>query len=128
MKGHKKAKGQLVQERQQLRLQVERPERPAKNAIGQISKAISLSQSVTERKRAETALQASEERHRELYNKTPIMMHSIDDEGSLVSVNDYWLQVLGYKRSEVLGRKVPDFLTEASRRYALEVAIPRLRY
>ncbi len=51
-------------------------------------------------------------------------MHSIDDQGRLVNVNDYWLGVLGYERSEVLGRRSTDFLTEASRRKALEVDLP----
>ncbi len=59
-----------------------------------------------------------------LYNDTPVMMHSIGSEGKLVNVNDYWLRVLGYERSEVLGRRSTDFLTEASRRYAVEVALP----
>lgn len=64
-------------------------------------------------------------RYQSLYNNTPVMMHSIDADGKLTTVNDYWLQVLGYERSEVLGRTSTDFLTEASRRRALEVELPR---
>lgn len=66
-------------------------------------------------------------RYQSLYNNTPVMMQSIDAEGKLITVNDYWLQVLGYERSEVLGRSPTDFLTEASRRRALEVDLPRFR-
>ncbi len=68
-----------------------------------------------------------EERYRVLYNSTPVMMHSIDHEGRLLSVNDHWLRVLGYERDEVIGRPAVDFLTDDSRRHALEFAIPRLR-
>lgn len=64
-------------------------------------------------------------RYQSLYNNTPVMMHSIDAEGKLITVNDYWLQVLGYERSEVLGRRSTDFLTEASGRRALEIDLPR---
>nr|NIQ11704.1 PAS domain S-box protein [Gammaproteobacteria bacterium] len=38
-----------------------------------------------------------------LYQHTPMMMHSIDVEGRLVAVSDYWLEVLGYTREEVIG-------------------------
>ncbi len=81
-------------------------------------------QDVTERRRAEEALRENEERYRRLYNETPVMLHSIDQEGRLVSVSDYWLETLEYTRSEVLGRKTTEFLTEASRRLAEEIVLP----
>ena len=52
------------------------------------------------------------------------MMHSIDRDGRLAAVNNRWLEVLDYERSEVIGRRSTDFLTPSSRRYALEVALP----
>ena len=91
---------------------------------GQTSMALHRIQLNKEHKRAEQALRESEERFRSLYNYTPVMMHSIDLTGKLVSVNDYWLKVLGYELDEVIGRKSVDFLTEASRRYAVEVTLP----
>ncbi len=75
----------------------------------------------------EEALRESEERFRTLYNNTPVMMHSIDDDGKLVMVNDYWLEVLGYERDEVIGQRSVDFLTEEYRKIAVEVNIPHLR-
>ena len=72
-----------------------------------------------------TELRDREELYRTLYDNTPVMMHSIEPErGQIVSVNEYWLQVMGYERSEVVGRKSIDFLTPASRRYAIEVTLP----
>jgi PAS domain S-box-containing protein len=76
------------------------------------------------RQTAEKALRESEERYRSLYHHTPAMLHSIDTNGRLVSVSDYWIEVLGYDREEVIGRKLTDFFTESSRRYAEETVFP----
>jgi PAS domain S-box-containing protein len=76
------------------------------------------------RQAAEAALRESEERYRSLYHHTPAMLHSIDTNGRLVSVSDYWLENLGYTRDEVIGRKLTDFFTDSSRRYAEETVIP----
>lgn len=65
-----------------------------------------------------------EEGYRSLYNDTPVMLHSIDRNGLLLGVSNYWVEVLGYQREEVIGRKSTDFLTEESRRYAEEVVLP----
>ncbi|MEM1096944.1 MAG: PAS domain S-box protein [Bacteroidota bacterium] len=54
----------------------------------------------------------------EIYHRTPVMMHSIDRQGRLVQVSDYWLEVMGYTRNEVLGRRSTEFLTEPSKEYA----------
>ncbi len=82
---------------------------------------------VTERKRVEKTLRISEQRYRALYNDTPAMLHSINHEGRIISVSNYWLRKLGYSRSEVIGRKSTDFLTESSRRFAEEFALPQFK-
>jgi diguanylate cyclase (GGDEF)-like protein/PAS domain S-box-containing protein len=55
---------------------------------------------------------------------TPAMLHSIDENGLLISVSDAWLAKLGYAREEVLGRASADFLTSASREYAVNEVLP----
>ena len=62
---------------------------------------------------------------RAIYENTPVMMHSIGATLEIVSVNRTWLEVMGYEESEVIGRKSSEFLTEESRRYAVEVALPK---
>ena len=84
-----------------------------------------LRQTCEKQRAAKEALRKSEERFRCLYNDTPVMLHSIDHEGFLISVSNYWLEVLGYQRDEVIGRKSTEFLTEESRRYAEQVVIPQ---
>jgi PAS domain S-box-containing protein len=77
-----------------------------------------------ERDAAARALADSEVRYRRLYNDTPVMLHSIDPDGRLVHVSDYWLREMGYSRDEVIGRRSVDFMTEASRNYALAIVLP----
>ena len=82
-----------------------------------------------ERERASRAdlaqsLREAEERTQSLYDKAPVMLHSIDRQGRLLSVSDHWLAVLGYTRSEVLGRRSTEFLTAESQRYARETILP----
>ena len=70
---------------------------------------------VTDRKRAEEALQASKERYEALYNSTPVMMQSTDREGRILNVNDHWLATMGYRRGDVIGLHMEDFLTLGAR-------------
>ena len=53
---------------------------------------------------------------RALYNLTPVMLQSINAEGRIVGVSDYWLETMGYDREEVIGRHLGDFLNSASQR------------
>lgn len=67
----------------------------------------------------------SEAKLRSLYANTPAMMHSIDRQGRIVDVSNLWLERLGYRREDVIGRKSVEFLTPESRRYAEEVVLPQ---
>jgi PAS domain S-box-containing protein len=80
---------------------------------------------ILQRKSAETALRKSEERYRQLYHQTPAMLHSIDKEGYLVSVSDYWSDVMGYEKEDVVGKRLTDFFTEISRNHAESNVIPQ---
>ena len=77
------------------------------------------------RQSAEKALRESEARYRRLYHHTPAMLHSIDINGRIVSVSDYWSEVLGYAREEVIGRRLTSFFSDESRRYAEQEVFPR---
>ena len=79
---------------------------------------------IVRRRTVERALRKSEERYRSLYHQTPAMLHSIDKNGILVSVSNYWSEALGYTREEVIGKKLTDYLSPDSRKYAEEKIIP----
>ena len=80
---------------------------------------------IAQRKEAEKKLRMSEERYRDIYHKTPIMLHSIDTQGRIIRVSDHWVEVMGFARSEVIGRHLTDFFTTESKTYALSTIFPR---
>lgn len=98
--------------------------RPIRDAAGVPRGGVAVFSDITGFKRAEKALLESEVKYRTLYNSTPVMMHSIDSQGRLVSVSDCWLSTLGYSREEVIGRDSVEFLTEDSARFAREKVLP----
>ncbi len=46
----------------------------------------------------------------------PYAFHATDDTGKIVAVNDIWLEILGYERSEVVGEQCSSFLVGADNR------------
>ncbi|MBU2452398.1 MAG: PAS domain S-box protein, partial [Proteobacteria bacterium] len=82
-------------------------------------------QEITKRKKAEKNLRLSEERYRHIYHKTPAMLHSIDVEGRIIRVSDHWVEVMGYKRENVIGRQLISFFTPESKKYAVNDIFPR---
>lgn len=61
---------------------------------------------------------------RQVYERAPVAMHSIDELGRLCGVNRAWLELTGYRRDQVLGQDMSVLLTEESARTA-EDALPR---
>ena len=76
---------------------------------------------VTEQRATSLQLAASEQRLRKLYESTPVMLHSIDPQGRLLTVSGHWLDSLGYTREEVVGKAIADFMTETSRARSVNV-------
>ena len=68
---------------------------------------------ITERTLAEERLKKSEERYKTLYNKSPVMAFSTNQENRITSVSEYWLRSLGYDRSDVIGQPVHRFVPES---------------
>ncbi len=83
------------------------------------------SKEILRRMHLEKELRESESKYRSIYHQTPAMLHSIDDGYRLVSVSDYWLEITGYSRQEVIGRKLTDFFTPESKQLAEQIILPR---
>ncbi len=93
-----------------------------RDALKHLSRAISIA---LESRRASQELILSQDRLLRHFDMAPVMMHSIDPEGVLVSVNARWLTTLGYSREEVLGKYSRDFLTAESHQRAIQDILPQ---
>lgn len=87
-----------------------------------------LQQTLNALQAANSALRNSEERFRSLYLKTPVMLNSIDENGRIIEVSNFWLDKLGYERQEVIGERFIKFLTSESRHYVVEFLPDFLRH
>ena len=64
---------------------------------------------VLDNDRASRFLQEGAARHRGIYERTPVPLHTMDVEGRLNGISDYWCELLGYAREDVIGQKLHDF-------------------
>ena len=87
---------------------------PIKDESGAIAYYVGTQVDISHYLETFKALQESELRYQHLYEETPAMLHSIDDQGRIVNVSHYWLEKLGYQQQEVLGKPISAFLTKAS--------------
>ena len=73
---------------------------------------IAMVQDITHRKQGEKALQESEERFRTLYEDNPSMYFTVTQDGTIISVNHFGAQQLGYSVDELVGQPVIDLFLE----------------
>ena len=65
-----------------------------------------VARDVTERKRATQLLRKSEQRYNNLYNEAPDMYFSVDPTGTIISVNQFGADYLGYTKQDLIGQPV----------------------
>jgi PAS domain S-box-containing protein len=82
---------------------------PIKDKDGNTTGVVLVFRDITERKRAEEALRASEEKYRNLVKYAPAAIYEIDVQAmKYVSVNDVMCGILGYSREELLSMRATD--------------------
>lgn len=81
-----------------------------------IRKNRELEREISERLQAENAARESEEKYRNLYNNAPDMYHTLDKDGIFTECNETECRMLGYKKEEIIGRSIEDFVTEKSKK------------
>jgi PAS domain S-box-containing protein len=79
---------------------------PLRNGEDRIVGAIEHLKDVTERKRAEEALRASESKYRELVQNANSIILRMDTRGRITFFNEFAQRFFGYTEEEILGRNV----------------------
>lgn len=82
---------------------------------------------ITARKQVEAALRVSEGRFRSLFEDAPIMYLQLRHEGdtpTIADANALALETLGYRRAEMVGQPLANFLSTESRRQLEQVTSP----
>jgi PAS domain S-box-containing protein len=82
---------------------------PVRDNNGQIVGAVVTARDITDQKYTENALRENEIKFRSIFDYAPVAIGIGDiSEGQMMEVNTSWLNLFGYTRDEVIGRKVSD--------------------
>ena len=70
---------------------------------------------LTDQKRAEAALRESEEQWKAVFENNPVMYFMVGETGTILSVNPFGAEQLGYRTDELIGRPVTTVFYEPDR-------------
>jgi diguanylate cyclase (GGDEF)-like protein/PAS domain S-box-containing protein len=88
---------------------------PALDPDGVVRRVAVFAENITERKKAQMALQASEEQYRFLAENTADTVWRLDNRMCFTFVNGAYILSTGFSREEILGRSVMEFFTPEGR-------------
>jgi len=100
-----------IQERQEVFVHTVKT--PVKNEQGNLIGLLGIFWDITERKRAEEALQRSERKYRTLVETAQEGIGISNPEENLLFVNQAFADLLGYKKEELLGKNLKEICDEA---------------
>jgi len=76
---------------------------PILNANGEPEYLMGISEDITDRKRAEDELRASEEKYRLIFEYSPLGLLSFDEKGVIVACNNNFVKIIGSSREKLIG-------------------------
>jgi PAS domain S-box-containing protein len=88
---------------------------PLRDELGNIVKWYGTAVDIEDRKRAEGALRKSEEQWRDVFENNPTMYFIVDAAGTVIAVNPFGADQLGYNADELVGQPVFDVIPDSDR-------------
>ncbi|MCX7704915.1 MAG: diguanylate cyclase [bacterium] len=82
---------------------------------------------ITDKKLIEESLRENERRYKDLWNNAPVAYHIVDRNGIIMDVNKTELKLLGYKKNEMIGKPIFDFITPAQRKQAYQRFLKKIK-
>ncbi len=82
---------------------------------------VSISEDITDKKRAEEKIRESEKKYRDLVDNMQDLVYIIDDRGDIQFVNQAVADRSGFEVDELKGKSVADFFTKESLKYLEEL-------
>jgi len=89
-----------------------------KDPEGMVKGSIGIFKDISEQQQVKKALEESEKRFKQLYEKAPVPYHILSPDGKLVDVSEKWCQIFGYSKKEVLHKTIFEFIDEDERNNA----------
>lgn len=116
----KKTENELIEHRKNLARLVE-------EKTSKLSSAIELlNHEILHSRQMEEELRVAEKKYRKLFEHAPDMYHALNTDMIITDCNQTEAKILGYKKSEIIGKSLADFFTEESRKL-LNQDFPKLR-
>ena len=79
-----------------------------------------LKQEVERRHQAESLLKAGEQRYQSLYEHNPFMYFTLASDGTVLSVNSFGAEQLGYRTADLIGRSITEVFDVGERQNVLQ--------
>ncbi|HYA92617.1 MAG TPA: PAS domain S-box protein, partial [Thermodesulfobacteriota bacterium] len=98
-----------------------------RNEASKIQGVFAAARDITERKRAEKALQESEKKYREVVENATEIIYAVDEKGNFTYANPAGLKVTGYSLEELRGFSYMDLVLPEHRERVMETYVNQFR-